>query len=164
MNPSPLIPSCAKIPSMRNLPVCTQTCPNDAHDLSIRIYYADTDAAGVVYYTNYLRFCEAGRTEWLRSRELDLIGLARDEDLIFVVRSVQANYRVPAVLDDEIIVRTQLGELGGASLVFRQQILRAGIELFNATVTVACASERRRKPTPIPEHLRQTLTATQEKI
>lgn len=106
--------------------------------LPVRVYYEDTDAGGVVYYANYLKFYERARTDWLRAIGLEQGRLAADQNIIFVVRSVKADYLQPAVLDDLLDVVTTLGKLGHASLVFDQKIQRGGQTLFEALITIAC--------------------------
>jgi acyl-CoA thioester hydrolase len=104
----------------------------------VRIYYEDTDAAGIVYYANYLRFIERARTEWLRDLGLDLPDLRARTGLLFVVRSVAADYLRPAVLDDLLSVRTALQGLGAARIDLLQDVLRDGQPLVKARVTLAC--------------------------
>ena len=134
--------------------------PARTFDVPVRVYYADTDAAGVVYYANYLRFCEAGRTEWFRACALGRAELAHTEGLVFVVRSVHANYFAPAMLDDALVVRTTLTRLGGASLRFQQKVLRQTQVLFEADIVVACVDRVSMKSVPIPQPIRQFLANT----
>ncbi len=121
--------------------------------LPIRVYYEDTDAAGVVYYANYLRFCERARTEWLRELGIGQQALMDAAGIAFVVRSVKADYLQPARLDDALEIVTRIAALRRASLLFEQDILREGQLLFSAQVLIACIDHRRQKPTPIPAHL-----------
>ena len=120
-----------------------------------RVYYEDTDAGGVVYYVNYLKFMERTRTEWLRA-----LGFAQSqlavENLLFVVHSAEARYLAPARLDDELLVSAELMELNRASLVFRQQVRRVGDAalLCEGRVTVACVRADSFKLRAIPEALR----------
>jgi len=122
--------------------------------LPVRVYYEDTDAGGVVYYANYLKFCERARTDWLRAIGLEQGRLAADQNIIFVVRSVKADYLQPAVLDDLLDVVTTLGKLGHASLVFDQKIQRGGQTLFEALITIACIDRASKRATPIPPSVR----------
>jgi len=122
--------------------------------LPIRVYYEDTDAGGVVYYANYLKFCERARTDWLRAIGLEQGRLAADQNIIFVVRSVKADYLQPAVLDDLLDVVTTLGKLGHASLVFDQKIQRGGQILFETLITIACIDRVSKRATPIPPSVR----------
>lgn len=140
------------------------TDPAIAHapdTLTIRVYYEDTDAAGVVYYANYWRFCERGRTEWLRRRGFDQQQLLDDTGTAFVVRRVEGDYRRAARLDDTLKILTSVATLKRASLAFSQKILRGTELLFDATVTVACLDTRRNRAAAIPDHIRKTLNPGQ---
>lgn len=125
--------------------------------LPVRVYYEDTDAAGVVYYANYLRFCERARTEWLRALGYEQQALMRDAHIAFVVRSVSAEYRLPARLDDALEVVSRIAEIGGASLVFAQDILRGTELIFESRITIACLDTRRQRPCKLPMALRSRL-------
>ncbi len=127
--------------------------------LPVRVYYEDTDAAGVVYYANYLKYCERGRTEWLRGMGFDQSRLLADRGLVFVVRSVQADYLKPALLDDQLEVVTRIDKLSRASVTFGQVIQRDGLILFDAQINVACVDWNERRPTPIPADIRQQFEA-----
>ena len=132
-----------------------QTAPpgSSSSILALRVYYEDTDAAGVFYYANYLRFCERARTEWLRELGIGQQALMASDGIAFVVRSVKADYLRAARLDDALEVITRISALRGASLLFEQDVQRAGQLLFRAHVLVACIDQRRQKPTPIPTQL-----------
>ncbi len=125
----------------------------------VRVYFEDTDAGGVVYYANYLKFCERARTEWLRTTGLAQNRLATEQNILFVVRAVEASYLRPAVLDDTLDVVTTLDKLGRASLDFAQQVRRDGQLLFEARVTVACVASGAMRPTPIPPAVRAQLAS-----
>ena len=127
--------------------------------LPVRVYFEDTDAGGVVYYANYLKFCERARTEWLRTTGLAQNRLAAEQGILFVVRSVEASYLRPAVLDDMLEVVTTIDKLGRASLDFAQQVRRDGQLLFEARVTVACVASGAMRPTPIPPAVRAQLAS-----
>jgi acyl-CoA thioester hydrolase len=115
-----------------------------AHRFPVRVYYEDTDLAGIVYYANYLKFIERGRSEWVRALGIDQVALRRDEGIVFAVRRVEADYLRPAHFDDDLIVETDLNLLGGARIVLRQSVLRGDDTLFVAVVTlVAINSEGR---------------------
>lgn len=131
-------------------PAATQVAP---HQWPVRVYYEDTDAAGVVYYATYLRYCERARTELLRDGGFSQHELLKTRALAFVVRSLNAAYRAPARLDDALEVITTVDRLGRASIVFRQHIEREGRVLFDATVSLACIDTNRRKPVGIPPDL-----------
>ena len=134
--------------------------------LPVRVYYEDTDAGGVVYYANYLRFCERARTEWLRTLGFSQAHMHQEAQILFVVRSVQADYYQGAILDDLLHVETTVAKLGGASMTFEQRILRQDQRLFSARVTVACMSSESRRATPFPPAVRAqlaTLVQTDER-
>lgn len=114
-----------------------------ASTLPIRIYYEDTDFSGVVYHASYLRFMERGRTEYLRERGLGQLQMSKSEGIMFVVKRLEADYCSPALMDDEIIVKTAICEMRGASFVMDQQILRGNDCLVKAKVTVAGLLNRR---------------------
>ena len=130
----------------------------DAFRISARVYYEDTDAAGIVYYANYLRFLERGRTEFLRTlghdqNELMKVGVA------FAVRSVSAEFLKPAKLDDLLTVETAIASLGRAQLAFSQRILRDNDLLLDAKIRVACIDPARGKPIPMPRAIHEQLSA-----
>jgi acyl-CoA thioester hydrolase len=104
------------------------------HVLPVRVYYEDTDAGGVVYHANYLKYCERARTDWLR-----LLGIRQSEmpDLFFVVRRMTCDFLRPAKLDDLLEIETGFVEMRGARLELAQQVMREGHSLFAASVTVA---------------------------
>ena len=120
-----------------------------------RVYYEDTDAGGIVYYVNYLKFMERARTERLRALGFAQSQLAED-GLLFVVHSAEARYLAPARLDDEVIVSAQVVELNRVSLRFRQQVWRASdsVLLCEGYFLVACVRADNFKPRAIPEALR----------
>lgn len=120
----------------------------------VRVYYEDTDAGGVVYYANYLKFMERARTEWLRHIGLDQQQLASQNNTAFAVRHVNADYLKPARLDDELVVRSHVHSLGRASITFSQEIQRNdGLLLCRAMVKVVCLHLDDFKPKPLPENL-----------
>jgi acyl-CoA thioester hydrolase len=125
--------------------------PTFSHPCSI--YWEDTDAGGVVYYANYLKFMERCRTEWLRALGLDQQRLRAERYLQFVVVSVAVDFLRPAVLHDEILVTAELERLGGATIHFRQTIMRGDEQLIDAAVRVACLDARTLKPCAIPKDL-----------
>lgn len=122
--------------------------------LPVRVYYEDTDAGGVVYYVNYLKFMERARTEMLRQVGLEQAKLARD-NILFVVHSVSIRYLLPARLDDELLVRTQVVERGKATLFFSQQVVRSVDQtiLCEGHVKVACVAADTFKPRALPAEL-----------
>jgi acyl-CoA thioester hydrolase len=126
---------------------------NFSYDLHLRIYWEDTDAGGVVYYANYLKFMERCRTEWLRSLGVDQYRLRNERALQFVVVNVSVDFLRPAVLDDEIRVSAALERLTGATIVFRQAVWRGAMQLIDATVRVACLDSATLKARAIPKDL-----------
>lgn len=122
--------------------------------LPVRVYFEDTDAGGVVYYANYLKFCERARTDWLRAIGFEQGRLAAEQGVVFVVRSVKADYRQPAVLDDMLDVVSRVSRLGRASLIFDQQIQREGQPIFDAQITIACIDSTAKRAIPIPPAVR----------
>lgn len=128
----------------------------------VRVYYEDTDAGGVVYYANYLKFMERARTEWLRTRGLDQDVLLKEQDLVFAVRSLSIDYIRPARLDDLLQVRVTVSKLRRASIVFEQTINRVHNSesediLTIGQVKVVSLAAASFKPKPIPLALRKDL-------
>jgi acyl-CoA thioester hydrolase len=109
-----------------------------SHSHAVRVYYEDTDLAGIVYYANYLKFIERGRSEWVRARGLDQARLKAETGIVFAVRRVEADYLRSAVFDDLLTVTTELRALGGARIDLWQQVLRGEEALFTAQVTLVC--------------------------
>jgi len=121
--------------------------------LSVRVYYEDTDAGGVVYYANYLKYLERARTEFIRALGVEQRALAEETGLAFAVRSLSAEYLKPARLDDELLVTTAVEALGRAQVTFAQAIRRGDETLLTAQVRVACLDLARGKPTAMPPTL-----------
>lgn len=113
---------------------------NAIFEWPVRVYYEDTDAAGVVFYANYLRFMERGRTEWLRALGYEQDALRRSEGIVFAVRRVGLEYLAPARFNDLLTVCSRLIHVGGASLAFTQEIVRNADRVLccQGTVKVAC--------------------------
>jgi acyl-CoA thioester hydrolase len=126
--------------------------------IQLRVYYEDTDAAGIVYYANYLRFIERGRTEFLRSLGHDQNVLMK-EGIAFAVRSIEAEYLKPARLDDLLTVETGIAALGRAQLTFAQRILRGHELLLDAKIRVACIDPAAGRPIRMPRALHEQLSA-----
>jgi len=122
-------------------------------ELLQRVYWEDTDAGGVVYYANYLKFMERCRTEWLRFLGVDQLRLRLDRRLQFAVVSVAVDFLLPAVLNDEIIVTAELERLSGATISFKQTIMRGEDQLIDASTRVACLDSGTLKPRAIPTDL-----------
>lgn len=116
----------------------------------VRVYYEDTDAGGVVFYANYLRFLERARTEWLRSIGIEQDQLRTELGIIFVVVSCNVRYRKPARFNEQLDVTVQIGERRRSSLTFEQQVLRNGELLCDAEVRAAAVDHQTFKPRPLP--------------
>ncbi|NYS24039.1 tol-pal system-associated acyl-CoA thioesterase [Rhodobacteraceae bacterium 2376] len=108
------------------------------HTHPIRVYYEDTDLAGIVYYANYLKFIERARTEWVRGLGIDQAALKASQGLVFAVRRVEADYLAPARFDDLLDVTTTAQAATPARLILRQQVLRGEALLLDATVVLVC--------------------------
>ena len=121
-----------------------------AFSIPVRVYYEDTDAGGVVYYANYLRFMERARTEWLRALGFDQNELSSGQNVVFAVRSVRADYLRPARLNDMLEITAALGRIGSASLVFAQEVRRGGEAICAGEIKVACLDSQGFFPKPIP--------------
>ena len=124
----------------------------------IRVYYENTDAAGIVYYANYLRFLERGRTELLRGLGHEQSALA-GRQIAFAVRAVHAEYLKPAKLDDLITVETAVESAGRAQVMFTQRIMRGEEQLLDAKIRVACIDLALGRPAPMPRDIYQQLKA-----
>jgi len=117
----------------------------------IRVYYEDTDSAGVVYYANYLKFMERARTEWLRAAGFELNDIAEQHQAVFVVRAVAIEYLKPSLIDDSLQVTVELAKVGNSQIVLVQRVLREGEELATAEVRVVCVNTATFKPVRIPK-------------
>ena len=132
--------------------------PN-AFAIAVRVYYEDTDAGGVVYYANYLKFFERCRTEWMRSAGHDQRQLALDAGIGFVARKANCEYLRPAHLDDLLTVGLEVEKLTRVRVIFRQHVRRGDDELVTGTVEIACVDMATMKPAPIPDFLYSKLEA-----
>lgn len=124
--------------------------------LPIRVYIEDTDAGGIVYYVNYLKYMERARTEWMRSFGFDKPAIL-DNNRLFVVHSANVQYLRPALLDDELTVSAQMGRLARTYIIFNQTIERRGEVICRGEVKVACVEQATMKPSAIPEEIRNAL-------
>ena len=127
------------------------------HSLSLRVYYEDTDLAGIVYYANYLKFIERGRSEWVRALGIDQGALRRETGIVFAVRHLEADYLRPAVFDDWLTVTTFVQPVTGTRIVLDQAVLRDGLVLFSARVTLVPIGADGRAAR-LPSDLRQRLS------
>ena len=119
----------------------------------VRVYYEDTDAGGIVYYGNYLKFMERARTEWLRSCGIDVARLAATDRLMFTVRSITLDFLKPARLSDNLDVSVTVGRMRKVSVELVQAIVRAGDVLCTAQVRLACVDVDTLKPKAMPKTL-----------
>jgi len=127
--------------------------------LPVRVYYEDTDSGGVVYYANYLKFMERARTELLRDMGFEQDQLRQEEGILFIVHSVQIDFRQPAKFNDALEVTAAVIDKRRASLCFSHEVRRAGETgvLCSGQVRVACVDAQSFKPVPIPEFVRSEL-------
>jgi acyl-CoA thioester hydrolase len=126
------------------------------HRLTLRVYYEDTDLAGIVYYANYLKFIERARTEWVRGLGIDQGRLKAEQGIVFAVRRVEAEYLAPARFDDVLEVETECLGATAARVVLAQRVLRDGVLLVDAKVTIVALAESGR-PARFPAALRAEL-------
>lgn len=131
------------------------------HQFPVRVYYEDTDLAGIVYYANYLKFIERARSEWLRAIGVDQAAM-KAEGLVFVVRRIEADYIAPARFDDELTVHSRIHEMGAARITMCQKVRRGDQLLFSAVVTLVCitgAGRPVRLPAAVTSRLGQPASA-----
>jgi acyl-CoA thioester hydrolase len=131
-------------------PAPTATLADKHFSWPVRVYWEDTDGGGVVYYANYLRFLERARTEWLRALGFVQTELAKDPGIMFVVASVNIEYRRPARLDDSLVIESRCVHESAACLRFEQSILRDEELLVKASVRVACLDAASFRPKRLP--------------
>ena len=134
----------------------------EMHRFPVRVYYEDTDAAGIVYYANYLKFIERARTEMMRLYGVEHEQARQSGGAGFIVRRCEIDYRAPARLDDELVVETRVTELGGATILLSQDVLRDATLLVRASVLIACVGALGR-PMRLPAELRSSLTSFNDK-
>jgi acyl-CoA thioester hydrolase len=123
----------------------------------VRVYYEDTDAGGIVFYANYLKYFERARTEWLRAGGVDQRRLEEESGVVFVVRRTALDYFTPARLDDLLTIGSRIARIGGASLDFEQEAWRGDELLARGTIRVACVACATLKPSPLPAHVEAAL-------
>ena len=127
--------------------------------LPIRVYYEDTNAAGVVYYANYLRFFERARTEWLRELGFEQKRLAMDLGIAFVARSISVEYLKPAHLDDRLNLVSEIESVGRAQVVFAQRVARQEELLLTSKMRIACVESARMRPAAMPKEIYEAFKA-----
>lgn len=122
------------------------------HRKEIRVYYEDTDMAGIVYYANYLRYIERARSDWVREVGIDQLAM-KEAGVVFAVRRVEADYVSPARFDDILDVRTTLDSLSAAKMVMQQEVWRGEDLIFTAKVLIVCIGASG-KPVRLPAECR----------
>ena len=132
------------------------------HSYTLRVYYEDTDAGGIVYHANYLRFAERARTEALRAMGIPHADMVEQFGLMFVVRRIEVDYQRAARLDDSLTVVTESAEVGGASLTLRQDVRGQAGSCAVLMVRLACVRPGENKPGRIPPRWRAALTAMRD--
>ncbi len=142
----------------RKQPATQHSTLNTQHfSWPIRVYYEDTDAGGVVYYANYLRFLERARTEWLRVLGFEQTALAAVHQVVFVVRSISLEYLKPSRIDDTLVVSVEPEEVGASRIRLAQRVTRGEAELVTARVTLACVNTDTFRPVRIPRSVAECL-------
>ena len=129
------------------------------HSINIRVYYEDTDAGGVVFYANYLKFMERARTEWLRALGVDQFDMARDLQRCFMVTELDIKYNKPARLDNLLRVETKIARLGRASINFTQKIFLETELLVQSAIQICCVDTVNMRPAALPQLVSQKLQA-----
>ena len=127
----------------------------------MRVYYEDTDAAGVVFYANYLKFMERARTEWLRSLGFEQTTLFHDHNVVFVVRALAIEFLRPALFNDALEVAVVLKDVRGGLIEVAQTIRRGAQTLVTAEVKIACVNTQSFKPVRIPQPILEKLAMRQ---
>ncbi len=127
------------------------------HQMQQRIYYEDTDSGGIVYYANYLKFAERGRTEMLRELGFESQSMLSLQGVGLAVRRCHIEYIKPAKLDDEITVETEIKKIGGASIELRQTVMGENHELAEMEIKLGCIHFESGRPVALPNELRSAL-------
>lgn len=143
--------------------VSTPARATQTHRQAIRVYFEDTDAAGIVYYANYLKFAERARTDMLRDLGISHAEMMKHDGLMLVVRRCEIDYLKPARLDDLLIIETEATKLGGASVELRQRVLRGDEVLAELNVLVVCIGKDGR-PARIPDHVRGAIPRVNQSV
>ena len=136
--------------------------PTQSFSIEVRVYYEDTDAGGVVYYANYLKFMERARTEWLRELGFEQDQLINELQTIFVVRSVQAEYYRPAKFNDLLRITVTTKDIKRSNISFQQQVIRKKQDgntelLVEGTIKIVSVNTTNFKPQKIPDQLMEHL-------
>ena len=122
-----------------------------------RVYFEDTDSGGVVYHANYLKFMERARTEWLRSLGLNQAKLKQEEKVMFVVRKINIQYKIPARFNDELVVHTDRTKTTDYSIILKQNIFRDTELITQGQVEIVCINSNLFKPMRIPKMTKQLM-------
>ncbi len=128
------------------------------HSVTYRVYYEDTDAGGIMYHGNFINFCERARTEFIGSLGLTN-RLLHEKNMLAVVRHIEADYKMPAVLEDYLRIETELVEIKNSSFILKQVIFREEDELFAMKVVLVCINEKMR-PVRVPDLLKNALLSS----
>lgn len=131
----------------------------EPHCFTLRVYYEDTDLAGIVYYANYLKFIERARSEWVRGLGIDQVRMRGEQGLVFAVRRIEADYLKPAHFDDILTVETHLLTLSGARIGLAQDVFRGAEKVFSAQVMLVCLNGAG-LPVRLPADFRKALENT----
>ena len=124
---------------------------------SVRIYFEDTDSGGVVYHSNYLKFMERARTEWLRSLHLNQADLKKKDKIMFVVANVNIDYKKAARFNDELDIETSINKIGASRVDLTQNIMKNSELYTSAKVSIACIHSETFKPQRIPKLIKQQM-------
>ena len=122
-----------------------------------RVYFEDTDSGGVVYHANYLKFMERARTEWLRNLGLNQIKLKQEDKMMFVVRKIDIQYKIPARFNDELLIQTDCVKTTDYSIMLKQNILRDKQTITEGSVEIVCINSDLFKPVRIPKMAKQLM-------
>ena len=124
---------------------------------SVRIYFEDTDSGGVVYHSNYLKFMERARTEWLRSLNLNQADLKKKDKIMFVVAKVKIDYKKAAQFNDALDIETSVDNIGASKVDLTQNIMKNSELYTSAKVSIACIHSETFKPQRIPKLIKQQM-------
>jgi acyl-CoA thioester hydrolase len=138
--------------------------PQSSHRYALRVYYEDTDAGGVVYHANYLRYAERARTEALRAAGIPHAELVEQFNLMFMVNRAEIDYVRPAILDDMLVVETETSDVGGATVLLRQTVSSPRGVCATVRIKLACVRIGGNKPARIPPRWREVLAAMRRDV
>lgn len=132
-----------------------------SHSIDLRVYYEDTDAGGIVYHANYLKFAERGRTEYLRAAGFSNSGVQKEHGILFVVRKAETDYLLPAYLDDELTLETSIEFIKNSSFAMRQKLFRHKndanpVLIADMLITLVCVDTINYRPVRIPDFIKKS--------